>query len=149
MFHSRQRFIGPVVLFVFHELMKLRGKSWPVISEDVEERCLTRISGRVRFIEGLTPELQTRTISDAIATHPEQQLPAYVFGKFKENGLLGIETKAEKILMLAALNLVECIAETTPRAKTEAAATGVKVHRRGMACSEGTRFDFDRYRVAR
>ena len=149
MFHSRQCFIGPVVLFVFHEAMKLRGKSWPVISKNVQERCLTRISGRVRFIDGLTPELQTRAISDAIGNHPVQQLPAYVFEKFKENGLLGIVTEPEKILMLAALNLVECIVETTPRAKTEAAATGLKVHRRGMACSEGTRFGFDRYRVAR
>ena len=117
MFHSRQRFIGPVVLFVFHEVMKLSGRSWPVISEDVQERCPTRISRRVRFIEGLTPGLQTRAISDAIGNHPEQQLLAYVFGRFKENGLLGIETEPEKMLMLAALNLVECIAETTPRAK--------------------------------
>ena len=43
---------------------------------------------------------------------------AYVFGKFKESDLLGIKTEAEKMLMLAALNLVECIAETAPR-KTE------------------------------
>jgi hypothetical protein len=34
---------------------------------------------------------------------------AYIFGKFKGNGLLGITTEAEKILMLAALNLIECI----------------------------------------
>ena len=46
--------------------------------------------------------------------HAEQQLLAYVFGKFKENGLLGVKTEAEKMLMLAALNLVECIAETAP-----------------------------------
>jgi hypothetical protein len=46
---------------------------------------------------------------------PEQQLLAYVFGKFSEHGLLGIETETEKMLMLAALNLVECIAQTAPR----------------------------------
>ena len=40
---------------------------------------------------------------------------AYVFGKFKESNLLGIRTEAEKMLALAALNLVECIAETAPR----------------------------------
>jgi len=39
-------------------------------------------------------------------------LLAYVFGKFTESDLLGIKTEAEKMLMLAALNLVECIAET-------------------------------------
>ena len=51
----------------------------------------------------------------AITPNPEQQLLAYVYGKFKENDLLGIKPEAEKMLMLAALNLVECIAETAPR----------------------------------
>jgi hypothetical protein len=86
-----------------------------VISEEVQERCLARVSGRVRFIEGLTPQLQAQATLDALGAHPEKQLLAQVFGKFKENGLLGIETEAEKMLMLAALNLVECIAETAPR----------------------------------
>jgi len=103
------------VLLVFHDAMKGSGKRWPVISEEVQERCLARVSGRVRFIEGLTPQLQAQATLDALGAHPEQQLLAYVFGKFKENGLLGIETEAEKMLMLAALNLVECIAETAPR----------------------------------
>ena len=106
------------LLLVFYEAMKYSGGSWPAISEDVLERCLTRISGRVRFIEGLTPELQALATSDAVGDHAEPQLLAYVFGKFKENGLLGVKTEAEKMLMLAALNLVECIAETAPlRAK--------------------------------
>ena len=102
------------LLFVFHEAMKNSGRSWPVISEDVQERCLKRISGRVRFIEGLSPQLQAKATADAVGDHPERQLLAYVFGKFKENGLLGVKTEAEKKLMLAALNLVECIAETAP-----------------------------------
>lgn len=103
------------VLLAFHEAMKGSGKRWSVISEEVQERCLARVSGRVRFMEGLTPQLQAQATLDALGAHPEQQLLAYVFGKFKENGLLGIETEAEKMLMLAALNLVECIAETAPR----------------------------------
>jgi hypothetical protein len=103
------------LLLVFYQAMKTRAKAWPVISEDVQERCLQRISGRVRFIEGLTQQQQAQATLDAIAQHPEQQLLAYVFGKFKEHGLLGIETETEKMLMLAALDLVECIAETAPR----------------------------------
>ena len=103
------------LLLVLYEAMKSGGRRWPAVSEDVQERCLKRISARVRFIEGLTPQLQTQATWDAVGDHPEQQLLAYVFGKFKENGLLGIKTEAEKMLMLAALNLVECIAETAPR----------------------------------
>ena len=80
--------------------MKISSGSWPVISEDVQERCLGRVSGRVRFIEGLSPQLQTQATADAAGDHPEQQLLAYVFGKFKESDLLGIKTEAEKMLML-------------------------------------------------
>jgi hypothetical protein len=105
------------LLFVFYEAMRASGRAWPVISEDVQERCLQRISGRVRFIEGLTPQQQTQATTDAIADHPEQQMLAYVFGKFGEHGLLGIETETQKMLMLAALNLVECIAQTAPKTK--------------------------------
>ena len=103
------------LLLVFHESMQISGRAWPVISEDVQERCLTRISGRVRFIEGLTPQQQTQATSDAVGDHSEKQLLAYAFGKFKENGLLDIKTEAGKMLILAALNLVECIAETAPQ----------------------------------
>ena len=106
------------LLLVFYEAMKSSGNGWPVISEEVQERCLARIAGRVRFIEGLTPQLQTQATLDAVGDHSESQLLAYVYGKFKENGLLGIKTEAEKMLMLAALNLVECIAETAPRRAT-------------------------------
>jgi len=101
------------VLLVFCEAMKASGKHWPVISEEVQGRCL-RVSGRVRFTEGLSREQQTQATLDAVGTHPEPHLLAYVFGTFKGNRLLGIKTEAEKMLMLAALNLVECIAETAP-----------------------------------
>ena len=33
-----------------------------------------------------------------------------MYSEFKKHGLLGIETEAEKLIFLAALNLVECIA---------------------------------------
>ena len=103
------------LLLIFYEAMKTSGRAWGVVCEEVQERCLTRISGRVRFIEGLTPQQQAQASVDAVAGHPEQQLLAYVFGKFGEHGMLGIKTETEKMLMLAALNLVECIAETAPR----------------------------------
>lgn len=37
---------------------------------------------------------------------------AFVFGQLTEHDLLGIRTDDEKYLVLAALNLVECIAST-------------------------------------
>lgn len=48
------------LLRVFFEAMKCSGEVWPVITEEVQERCLTRISGRVRFIEGLPRSCKRR-----------------------------------------------------------------------------------------
>jgi len=104
------------LLLVFHEAMRTSGRDWPVVSEDVQDRCLKRVSARARFIEGLSPPLQAQAVADAVGDHPEQHLLAYVLGKLKESDLLAIKTEAEKMLMLVALNLVECIAETAPRA---------------------------------
>jgi hypothetical protein len=105
------------LLLVIYVAMKISGKSWPVISEDVQERCLTRIVSRARFIEGLTPTQQQQATANAIADHREKQLLAYAFGKLGEQGLLGIQTEAEKMILLAAINLVECVAETAPKAR--------------------------------
>ena len=73
-------------MFVFCEAMKSSGRRWPVISEEVQERCLARMAGCVRFIERLAPQLQMQATSDAIGDHPWQQTLAYVNGRFKGHG---------------------------------------------------------------
>ncbi len=59
------------LLFVFYEAMRASGTAWPVISEDIQDRCLQRISARVRFIEGLTPQQQTQPL-----WMPSQTIPS-------------------------------------------------------------------------
>jgi hypothetical protein len=107
------------LLLVFHIAMTMSGTVWPVISEDVQERGLKRIGARARFIEGLTPLQQQQATADTIADHTEQQILAYAFGKLTEHGLNAVKTEAEKMIMLAAINLVECIALTAPKEKVK------------------------------
>ena len=38
------------LLFVFHLATKAAGKVWPMVTEDIQERCLTRLTARMRFI---------------------------------------------------------------------------------------------------
>lgn len=102
------------LLLVLYEAMKATGKAWPVISEDDQDRCLDRISGRLRFSEGLTPPQRTRLISDAVAGHPEPALLAYLVSTLKAQGLAEITTEPRKMLVLVAFNLVECIAYAAP-----------------------------------
>jgi hypothetical protein len=102
------------ILLILFEAVKLSGKTWGIVTEAIQERCLARVAGRMRFIEGLTPQQQTIATEAAVAEHPEKQLLAYVVGKFQEHGLLDIKTETEKMMMLASLNLVECIGQTAP-----------------------------------
>ena len=97
-------------LLVFCEAMKSSGRRWPAIFEEVQERCLARIAGCVRFIEGLAPQLQMQAPSDAIGDHPWQQTLAYVYGRFKGHGPSASKAERKRMFMLAAPNRVECLA---------------------------------------
>jgi hypothetical protein len=98
-------------LFVTWLAMKHSGRSWPVVTEAVQETCLQRLSGRIRFIEGLKGKSVQRALQDQIDTHREQVLLAFVIGHLGDAGLLSIRTDAEKFIVLSVLNLVECVAE--------------------------------------
>ena len=100
------------ILLVAYQAMKLSGHRWPVISEDTQDVCLQRLTGKVRFIEGLDAGSAQQAIGQQIELHSEPYLLAFVFGQLKEHDLLAIRTDVEKYLVLGALNLVECIAAT-------------------------------------
>lgn len=98
------------VLFVAWLAMKASGHRWPVISEDNQDLCMQRLTARMRFVEGLSPELLQQAVAQHISEHAEPQLLASTYGHLRERGMLGARTEAEKYVLLAALNLVECIA---------------------------------------
>lgn len=103
------------VLLVFYEAMRIACGRWPVISEEVQERCLRKLKERASSIDGLSWQLQAEAAGNSADDHREQQLIAYVYSKFKERGLLCDNAEAGRLLLLTALHLVECIAETAPR----------------------------------
>jgi hypothetical protein len=59
-----------------------------------------------------------RRLTTMALRHHRPDVKSGMMGRspFGDHGLLGIETEAIKMLMIAALNLVECIAETAPAA---------------------------------
>ena len=108
------------ILLVCFQSMKLTGRQFKVIDELMQERCLGRITGRMRFLEGLSLEQKSVAANTAITEHPEIWLFAFAFNHLSTHGLMGIRTDAEKYLVLAALNVVECIAEAVqPAAKVK------------------------------
>ena len=98
------------VLFVTFQAMKLSGHPWPLVTEDIQDGCLQRLTARARFNEGLPQDLATKVVEEFHKEHAERYLLAFVYGWLAEHDLMSVRTEAEKYLMLGALNLVECVA---------------------------------------
>jgi hypothetical protein len=98
------------ILLVSFQAMKLSGHPWPVITEDIQDGCLQRLTARVRFNEGVPQDLATKVVEQFHTEHAERYLLAFVYGWLDEHDLMAVRTEAEKYLMLGALNLVECLA---------------------------------------
>ena len=98
------------VLFVTFQAMKLSGHQWPLVTEDIQDGCLQRLTARARFNEGLPRELANKIVEQFHTEHAERYLLAFVYGWLGDNDLMAVRTEAEKYLMLGALNLVECVA---------------------------------------
>lgn len=98
------------ILFVTFQAMKLSGHPWPLITEDIQDGCLQRLTARARFNEGLPQELATKVVEQFHTEHAERYLLAFVYGWLGDHDLMAVRTEAEKYLMMAALNLVECVA---------------------------------------
>jgi hypothetical protein len=98
------------VLLVTFQAMKRSGHAWPTISEDVQDACMQRLTATVKFSKGLSPELIAQVMTQFCADHPERYLLAFAYGYLGEHDMLSVRTDAEKFLLLAVLNLVECVA---------------------------------------
>jgi hypothetical protein len=109
------------ILLVCYQAMKESGHQWPLISEDEQERQLNRLTGAVLFSEKMTdPKAADQARRQYVCNHPEQPLLAYVIN---ENNLWladvaqrSAETEADKYLLMASVNLVNCIAHSDVQA---------------------------------
>ena len=90
--------------------MKLSGHQWPLVTEDIQDGCLQRLTARARFNEGLPQELATKLVEQFHIEHAERYLLAFVYSWLDEHNLMAVRTEAEKYPMMGALNLVECVA---------------------------------------
>ena len=98
------------ILLVAFQAMKLSGRAWPIVTEDVQEMCMQRLTARARFNEGLPADRVNKVVQQFCDEHPERYLLAFVYGYLGEHDLLRVRTDAEKYLLMAALNLAECVA---------------------------------------
>ena len=107
------------VLLVAFRAMKRSGHAWRLILEDVQEDCMHRLTSRLRFSEGLPGGLVDQAVAQFCENHSERYLLAFAYGYLGEHDLLRVRDDAEKFLLLAVLNLVECIAYTGVHTSSE------------------------------
>ena len=106
---EKMEFLLDILLICF-QAMKESGLTWPLITEDEQDKQLGRYVAAVKFGEDLSPSLQDRVMKQYIAAHPEQHLFAFVTAEIRDWLSRIVPDAADKYLMLAAANFVNCIA---------------------------------------
>src|ERR1039457_6579717 len=66
------------ILLICFQAMKESGLTWPLITEDEQDKQLARYVATVKFGEDLSSSLQERAMKQYIESHPEQYLLAFV-----------------------------------------------------------------------
>ena len=97
------------ILFKCFMAVRAAGLKIPTISEEAEDICLARITGRVRFTEGLSAEMVSKATQDQVNNHLEHNLLALVMSELTNHRVCQVQTDADKLFLLTALNIVETI----------------------------------------
>lgn len=93
------------------------------VTEADQDRELKRLVAVIRFSEGLAPALMLQSIEQTVAYRREKFLLAYVVDALQRAGLAANTDEAAKYSMLAALNLVNCIATAKRRRRADGRAS--------------------------
>jgi len=100
------------ILFVCFLAMKETALSWPKITEDDVDACMTRYVKSVEFGKDMTADQRHDLVLQFVEQHPEQALLAYVQVEVA-NWLKRIDPEdSDRFVVLAATNMVNCIAYT-------------------------------------
>lgn len=104
------------ILLVCYQSMKESGLRWPVITEAEQERQLQRWIGAVQFSEYESGPTRDRALDQYMSQHPEKPLLAFVLRetnlRLQEPAMRNSNVESEKALMMATVNLVNCVAFT-------------------------------------
>jgi len=103
------------ILLVCYQSMKESGLQWPLITEEEQERQMQRWVGAVDFSEhALSGGASDSARQQYADQHPEQPLLAFVLNEtnqwLREISQRHAEAESDKFVMMASMNLVNCIA---------------------------------------
>ena len=98
------------IIIVLYLAIEASGQVLAIVTEADQERELRRFTATVRFTKGLGSDAFTQSIEQTIAYKREKFLFAYVVDMLQRTGLTDLRDETSKYPILAAINLVNCIA---------------------------------------
>ena len=105
------------ILLVCYQSMKESGLQWPLITEDEQERQMQRWTGAVQFSELAADSSAEKARAQYASEHSEQALLAFVVGEtnrwLHEISRRNAQAESDKFVMMASMNLVNCIASAS------------------------------------
>lgn len=106
------------LLITTWQAMKFSGHQWPLITEQLQDDCLTKIIAKMQFSQDMPATLLEQAVGQHVSDHPEPYLLAFVIDELRKQDWLQISSDTEKHLVLVAINLVECVAAVAPSKST-------------------------------
>lgn len=107
------------ILLVCYQAMKNTELHWPLISEDTQDYEMTREMSVMKYFENSDAASRNRFATRYIERFPERELLAFVLSKV-DQWLAHLkqerrEEQSDKYVVMAATNLVSCIAHSAPQ----------------------------------
>jgi len=97
------------ILLVCHVALVESGVDLIQVSEDEQDKQMTKLINIIKLNEKLNIKEQQRSMDKYIDSHPERLLLAFAYSEMSEAGFLKLTHENSKYLIAAGLNLINCI----------------------------------------
>ncbi len=98
------------ILIVLHLALKESGQKIFEVSEQDQDQQLKLLTASVKFSEGMTNNSVDNSINQYISSQKQPVLLAYVTNVMKDAGFYENQNESSKYLIMAGINLVNCVA---------------------------------------
>lgn len=111
-FGNSMEHIGEIlkILIVLQLALEFKGVKIASVSEQEQDRELNRLVATIKFSEDLSAQLQSKSIQNYIEHHKEKYALAFAYNTMSTAGIFALKEENSKFLVMAGLNLVNCIA---------------------------------------
>ena len=106
------------ILLICFQAMKESGLTWPLITEDEQERQMGRFVAAVHFGDDLLGSFRDRALKQYIEAHPESELLAFISVETADWLQRIVPEESDKYIVMAVFNFVNCIAFASMPAQT-------------------------------